>query len=244
MFPDGGGYWRHQGSGQPAALKGDVHLVYAQHGIGADAGDVYYIRSTDTGQTFSAPLKLNTDVTTRPQWQPSLSVGTDGSVFATWYDARESNDCAKGDPSAPCYRKWGRKSTDSGASWLADMPFSDVVSPLPDQPDPGIVAEYASDYDYGSSVINQHLHAWVTDGSPSTVFRSKMLSSIRIHPDRQRLHLHQVRDLHRLHAPTLRHVHALDASAASNPAMKPTSQLRNACSVFGATPCRGLSLCR
>ena len=51
-----------------------VHLVYAQHGAGADAGDVYYIRSTDSGVTFSAPFKLNTDSTTRPQWQPNLSV--------------------------------------------------------------------------------------------------------------------------------------------------------------------------
>jgi hypothetical protein len=41
------------------------------------------------------------------------------------------------------------------------MPVSDVVTPLPDQPDPGIVETYASDYDYGSSVPNLHLHAWV-----------------------------------------------------------------------------------
>ena len=40
-------YWRHEGWGQPAALNNIVHLVYAQHGTGADAGDVYYIRSTD-----------------------------------------------------------------------------------------------------------------------------------------------------------------------------------------------------
>ena len=40
-------------------------MVYAQHGAGADAGDVDYIRSTDSGVTFSAPFKLNTDTTTR-----------------------------------------------------------------------------------------------------------------------------------------------------------------------------------
>ena len=145
----------------PAALNGVVHLVYAQHGTGSDPGDVYYIRSTDKGQTFSAPFKLNTDSTTRGQWEPSLSVGTDNSVFATWYDARESETCTKGDPTLPCYRIWARKSTDNGVSWLGDDTFSDVVSPLPDQPEPGIVQEYVSDYDYGSSVLNKHLHAWV-----------------------------------------------------------------------------------
>ncbi|HET6888659.1 MAG TPA: sialidase family protein [Candidatus Udaeobacter sp.] len=161
MFPDGGGYWRHEGWGEPAALNGIVHLVYAQHGAGSDPGDVYYIRSTDGGVTFGTPFKLNTDATTRAQWQPSLSATTDGSVFATWYDQRETESCAKGNPAVPCYRIWGRKSTDNGVSWLPDMPVSDIVTPLPDQPDPGIVAAYASDYDYGSSALDQHLHAWV-----------------------------------------------------------------------------------
>jgi hypothetical protein len=161
MFPDGGGYWRYEGWGEPAALNHIVHLVYAQHGAGSDAGDVYYIRSTDGGVTFGTPFKLNTDATARAQWEPSLSVGTDGSLFATWYDERETESCTEGDPAVPCYRMWGRKSTDNGLTWAADMAFSDVVSPLPDQADPGIVTTYASDYDYGSSVLNQHLRAWV-----------------------------------------------------------------------------------
>src|SRR5262249_47474568 len=68
MFTDNGGYWRHEGWGQPAVLNGIVHLVYAQQGTGSDPGDVYYIRSTDGGFTFGSPFKLNTDATTRPQW--------------------------------------------------------------------------------------------------------------------------------------------------------------------------------
>ncbi len=163
MYSDNGrGYWRTMGSGEPAALNHVVHYVYASRNIGnGDPGDVFYIRSTDSGVTFNAPLQLNTDATTRGQWQPSLSVATDGSLFATRYDERETEFCTKGDPAVPCYRKWGRKSTDNGKSWLADQPFSDVISPLPDQLDPGIVPTYAGDYDYGSSVLSQHLHAWV-----------------------------------------------------------------------------------
>lgn len=34
------GYWRHMGWGEPAALNHVVHYVYAQHGTGADPGDV------------------------------------------------------------------------------------------------------------------------------------------------------------------------------------------------------------
>src|SRR5438552_6628390 len=120
MFSDGGGYWRHEGWGQPAAYNHVVSLVYAQHGTGADPGDVYYIRSTDSGATFSAPFKLNTDATTRPQWQPNISVSDAGTLFTTWYDARESASCTRGSPGVPCYRMWSRKSNDNGVSWLAD----------------------------------------------------------------------------------------------------------------------------
>jgi hypothetical protein len=160
MFSDQGGFWRHEGWGEPAANNGVVHLVYAQHGAGADPGDVFYIRSTDSGVTFGAPFKLNTDTTTRPQWQPNISVSDTGDLFAMWYDARESTSCTKGNPSVPCYRMWARKSTDNGATWLPDDMFSDVVSPLPGQSDPNIVTGYAGDYDYGSAVATTHVDSW------------------------------------------------------------------------------------
>ena len=160
MFPDLGGFWRHEGWGQPAAFNNIVHLVYAQHGTDTDPGDVYYIRSTDGGVTFGTPMKLNTDATTRPQWQPNLSVSPTGTLLATWYDARESASCTKGDPNVPCYRMWSRKSNDNGQSWLPDDMFSDVVSPLPTQPDPSIVFGYAGDYDYGSAIATKHVTSW------------------------------------------------------------------------------------
>ena len=163
MFNANGGYWRHMSWGEPAAYNGVVHLVYSQHGTGNDPGDVYYIRSTDGGVTFSTPFKLNTDSTTRPQWQANLSASPGGTLFAMWYDARETTgpDCAYGDPSQPCYRMWARKSNDNGATWLPDDMFSDVVTPLPAQPDFNVQGTYAGDYDYGSAIITKHLTSWV-----------------------------------------------------------------------------------
>ena len=163
MFSDGGGYWRHEGWGQPAAFNNVVSLVYAQHGAGSDPGDIFYIRSTDGGATFAAPFKLNSDATTRPQWQPNLSASPTGTLFATWYDARDSASCTRGSPGVPCYRMYSRKSNDNGASWLPDDAFSDVVTPLPAQNDPGIQPTYAGDYDYGSAVASKHVTSW-TDG--------------------------------------------------------------------------------
>jgi hypothetical protein len=163
MFADAGGYWRHEGWGEPAVLNNVVHLVYAQHGVGADAGDAYYIRSTDGGVTFGAPFKLNTDSTTRPQWQPNISVSPSGTVLATWYDGRDSASCSKGNPAVPCYAMWSRKSLDNGATWLPDEPLSDVMSPLPGQPDVTVQSTYAGDYDYGSALASKHYTSW-TDG--------------------------------------------------------------------------------
>ena len=116
--------------------------------------------------TFSAPFKFNSNSTTTAQWQPNLSVSSNGSLLAVWYDARESASCTSRTPARPCYRMWARRSTDNGVTWLNDMAFSDVITPLPLQPDPGIQATYAGDYDYASSSTNQHLHAFV-DGRVS-----------------------------------------------------------------------------
>src|SRR6266700_7731336 len=161
MFADGGGYFRHEGWGEPAAFNGSVHLVYAQHGAGADEGDVYYIRSTDGGVTFGAPVKLNTDATTRPQWQPNLSVSPAGTLLAVWYDARESTSCTEGNSSVPCYRMWANKSNDGGATWQGDMEFSDVVTPLAAEQDPNIFGNYAGDYDYGFALLTKHMSSWM-----------------------------------------------------------------------------------
>ncbi|MGH7984596.1 MAG: sialidase family protein [Candidatus Udaeobacter sp.] len=152
--------WRHMGWGEPAAYNHIVSLVYAQHGAGADPGDVYYIRSTDSGATFGAPLKLNTDTTTRLQWQPNLSVSDTGTLFSVWYDERGTTSCAVGNPAVPCYQMFARESTDNGVTWLADMAFSDVISPLPGQPDGTVQPNYQGDYDYGTATASKHYSSW------------------------------------------------------------------------------------
>ena len=183
--------WREMGWGEPAAYNGVVSYVYAQKGTGSDAGDVEYIRSTDKGVTFSAPLKLNTDSTTRAQWQPNLSVSDTGTLFSMWYDERGSTTCSVGNPSVPCYQMFARKSTDNGATWLADMAFSDVISPLPGQPDGTVQPNYQGDYDYGTAVGSNHLSSWddgrvtISGQSQQDVFFDKEATGGWWHPMRR-----------------------------------------------------------
>ena len=146
-------YWRHMGWGEPAAFNHVVSYVYSAKN-GSDPGDVFYIRSTDSGMTFSAPFQLNANTdATKAQWEPNLSVSDAGSLLATWYDEtpRTSASCQPSSPSNLCYQMHSRKSPDNGVTWLDDQTTSDVASPLPLQPDPGIQPTYVGDYDYGSA---------------------------------------------------------------------------------------------
>jgi hypothetical protein len=159
------GYWRYMGGGEPAAYNHVVHYVYAARNAGTgDPGDVFYIRSTDSGGTFSAPFQLNGNTDpAKAQWMPSLSVSPSGTLFAVWYDERDgggASTCIAGSNS-PCYRMYARRSNDNGMTWLPDDAFSDVVSPLPAQPDPGIIPTYVNDYDYASALATKHLASWV-----------------------------------------------------------------------------------
>ena len=152
IFNANGGYWRHLGWANLRPSTTSFTWSMTSTAPAVILADVYYIRSTDGGVTFSAPMKLNTDSTDRPNWQPNLSVSPSGTLFATWYDAREStdSDCVYGDPGSPCYRMWSRKSNDNGVSWLPDDMLSDMISPLPAQLISGIQPTYAGDYDYGT----------------------------------------------------------------------------------------------
>jgi len=162
---DNPAYWRHMGWGEPAAYNHVVSYVYSAKN-GSDPGDVFYIRSTDSGVTFSAPFQLNANTDpTKAQWEPNISVSDAGTLFATWYDEtpRVAASCQPPSPSTACYQMHSRKSNDNGVTWLADDTLSDVASPLQGLPEPGIVPSYASDYDYASSVLNQHLVGWVDE---------------------------------------------------------------------------------
>ena len=104
---------------------------------------------------------MNSDATTRPQWQANLSVSPTGTLLAVWYDARESTSCTEGNSAVPCYRMWANKSNDGGATWQGDMEFSDVVTPLAAEQDPNIFSNYAGDYDYGSALLTKHMSSWM-----------------------------------------------------------------------------------
>ena len=98
-----------------------VHVVYSMDPGGYPGGfnsgdviDVYYRNSTNGGTSWNTEVRLNDDSSTTDQWNPSLSVGPNGTVVTAWYDRRM-------DPAGNSqFDYFARMSVDNGASWIAD----------------------------------------------------------------------------------------------------------------------------
>jgi hypothetical protein len=153
--------WRYMGWGQPGVGANTVvHYVYGGKGGNAnDTGDIYYIRSTDNGNTWSTPIILNTDQAaggTKSQWMPSLSVASGSDINVYWYDRRNSTDGQN-------YEIWHRQSSDNGSTWHADEVVSSQLIPQPEQPDSSFSPCYGGDYNHALAYGNTHYMSW-TDG--------------------------------------------------------------------------------
>jgi hypothetical protein len=102
---------------------GTVYIVYPARASFADVGDVFLVRSTDQGRTWSAPLRVNDDATTNNQWMPCVAVAANGVVGVMFYDRR--NDPANLDTDV-----YLAQSFDGGLSFLPNRRITDVSFPI------------------------------------------------------------------------------------------------------------------
>lgn len=79
--------------------NGRVYLVYTiEQGNESDNTDIQLRYSDDNGASWSAPVRVNDDVTVNSQFLPKISLDpTSGHLAVSWYDAR--NDLGAGGPS-------------------------------------------------------------------------------------------------------------------------------------------------
>jgi hypothetical protein len=140
------------------ANRGNVYIVYATNPPGTDITDINFVRSTNYGTTWSAPIRVNDDNTTTDQWMPAISVDKiTGKIFVTWYDSRVD----------PVNNKlsllYGAVSTNGGVSFEPNNKVSDV----PFDPDVMKVNQgthyYMGDY-HGNSAIRNSTYAVWMDG--------------------------------------------------------------------------------
>ena len=134
--------------------NGVVHIVYdAWSGSQLDRSDIFYVRSSDGGDTWSQPLKLNDDGTTTTQFLPSIAVTADGTIGVKWWDRRNDtlNDCLTD--------VYMTISHDGGMTFGKNFRITDqnwMFGPI----EPGFASGYHGDYDDIVSDGSNFLMSW------------------------------------------------------------------------------------
>ncbi len=129
--------------------RGNVYVLGSVDPPGGDPLDVHVVRSTDGGQTWSAPVRVNDDPPGSAwQWFGTLSIAPDGRLDAVWNDTRS-------DPSGVVSELYYAYSTDAGATWSAGIPVTPAFDSTIGHPQQDKIGDYyqmRSDAD-GAAVI-------------------------------------------------------------------------------------------
>jgi hypothetical protein len=138
------------------STRGYVYIAYCSNPPGPDNCDIYVVRSTDYGATWSNPVRVNDDATNTDQWMPSISVDRNGRVYVCWYDSRI-------DPVNNIMTLlYGSVSTDGGQTFTTNYPISNV----PFNPNNMAVGQpggekYMGDYIGISAIGNTSYSVWM-----------------------------------------------------------------------------------
>jgi hypothetical protein len=104
----------------------ELYMVYAADpdGLGPDEADIFLIRSTNQGASWSTPLRVNTDTTPNDQILPWIDVKPSGIIDVVWYDRRN-------DPLDLSWDVYVAQSNDGGISFLPEVRLNDQSFPTP-----------------------------------------------------------------------------------------------------------------
>lgn len=100
-------------------LRGKVYVLATVDPPGEDNLDIKFVRSSDGGETWSAPIRVNDDEPNKDSWQwfGMMGVAPNSRIDAVWYDTRDSG-------SYNVSRLYYAYSWDGGATWSKNVPVS------------------------------------------------------------------------------------------------------------------------
>jgi hypothetical protein len=100
-----------------------VYVLSSVDPPGADPLDVYFIRSTDRGLSWSSPVQVNDDPGTSAwQWFGTMSVAPNGRIDVVWLDTRNN-------PGTYLSSLYYSFSEDNGQTWSLNKQLSDAFDP-------------------------------------------------------------------------------------------------------------------
>jgi len=125
-----------------------VYVLSSVDPPGADPLDVYFIRSTNRGNSWSSPIRINDDSNISAwQWFGTMSVAPNGRIDVIWLDTRD-------DPGTYLSSLYYSFSEDNGQTWSQNERLTPAFDPhvgWPQQNKMGDYFDMISD-DYGASI--------------------------------------------------------------------------------------------
>jgi hypothetical protein len=120
--------------------SGNIYIAYMDYGPTTQETDIYFTRSTDGGNTWSNPIRLNDDSlgNLRDQFHPWLKVDNNGAIHVIFYDRRL-------DPNNLLFDVYLTSSYDGGLTWTPNKRITTVSSNpnlFPPPIDAGRLGEY------------------------------------------------------------------------------------------------------
>lgn len=117
--------------------RGEVYGLCTVAGSSGHFSDIGFARSTNGGDTWSAPIRLNDDSPTHPAWHwfGALAVAPNGRIDACWYDTR-------GDSNAVLSRLYYTCSLDGGRSWTTNRALTPAFDPKAGYPVQRKIGDY------------------------------------------------------------------------------------------------------
>jgi len=142
----------YSGGPNPGGLMGQAWIA-ANHSTGPDRGHVYllasvdrsstpdpcdvmFARSTDGGNSWSSPVRVNDDAgTSAYQWFGTMSVAPNGRIDAVWLDTRD-------DPGGYDSALYYSYSEDGGLTWSANEALTTAFDPHVGWPQQNKMGDY------------------------------------------------------------------------------------------------------
>jgi hypothetical protein len=97
--------------------RGDLYIVASVDPPGGDPLDVHFVRSSDGGESWSQPVRINTDDRNAWQWFGTMSVAPNGRIDVVWVESFAFTQPQHG-------ALYYAASVDGGSSWTTPEPIT------------------------------------------------------------------------------------------------------------------------
>jgi hypothetical protein len=120
------------------STNNNVYLLASVQPFGFNIGtDVMFVRSSNGGQSFSAPRRINDDPINHNKWHwfGTLSVAPNGRIDSVWLDTRN----AANNTDSQLFYSYSR---DGGTTWSANIAVSEPFDPFIGYPHQNKIGDY------------------------------------------------------------------------------------------------------